>query len=621
MACAVGVSCVPLGLAGPAAASWTPQGSATSSNLYGVDCPTELSCYAVGAGGTVRATRDGGRTGWAGQSSGTGNQLGGVSCPSANQCWAVGGSASPASTIRATVNAGESWSAQSSGVPWQLATVSCPSASTCWAGGLSGVVSSTLTAGLTSWAPQPGAAGWTVEHLSCPVAGMCFAALAGPNETGGVLRTQNGGQSWTLVKSGITGMYGIDCATPAHCVAVGKQGQVVASSDGGSTWQTGNAGVGTTQLLSVSCATTDQCTAVGFNGVIINTTDRGHTWTRESSGVTATLNGVACPDAADCWAVGDGGTILSNSATGAAGSCSEGKVGVPPACIAPSGRGAPSNDCVGPSSAVAIDGYVGSMYARLRSSQLGSQSLVCTRLQPEGGTEYAGGKLVAGNSGAPLTPDANYGACAAQSGNTRFVAGEFGDPSDPTTHLPFSLDVWRGDAAAWVCLRAGLGARVVYNAPASFEQDDPAAATAPLRTPWTPGVDSADCEAQVTGTKTRLVNADFGDGHVWATGWQQGNKVMLCVRAARGSTAEGARISIDASGLPGVNVIREIASDATGCTLNVFSLESPQLAVRRSGPNDNPASVCVTLGSTTVRLTLGFTGTVPNGAIDVKADR
>jgi hypothetical protein len=52
----------------------------------------------------------------------------------------------------------------------------------------------------------------------------------------------------------------------------------------------------------------------------------------------------------------------------------------------------------------------------------------------------------------------------------------------------------------------------------------------------------------------------------------------------------------------------------------VFSNDSAGVTVRRSGNNDNPASVCVTRGTTTVRLTLGYSSTVPNNAVDWRAD-
>jgi photosystem II stability/assembly factor-like uncharacterized protein len=53
--------------------------------------------------------------------------------------------------------------------------------------------------------------------------------------------------------------------------------------------------------------------AVGTNGTIVHTTDGGTTWTGQSnplSGTTIVLRGVEFTDATTGWAVGLGGTIL-----------------------------------------------------------------------------------------------------------------------------------------------------------------------------------------------------------------------------------------------------------------------------------------------------------------------
>ena len=368
LACVGAALCVQLALAGPAAASWSRQDSGTTQHLRGVSCPSVTQCWTVGTAGTIRSTADGGRSGWGGQSSGTGDQLADVSCPTVSQCWAVGGDSSPAAVIRTTSNGGVTpWTGQNAGVSWLLAAVSCPSATTCWAGGLSGVLSNTLTAGLPSgWQSQSGAAGWTVEDISCPTPGVCFAALAAVDGTGGVLATKDGGRTWALVKSGVAGLYGISCRTVANCVAVGKLGAVIFTEDAGAHWTTGDSGT-TTKFEAVACPTTTSCVADGDGGMIRTTTDGAAHWTAEPSGVTVDLYGVACPDPAECWIVGDNGTILTQTA---AGECSAGKVGTPPACVDLGlQKGVPSDDCDLSPQAVVVDGYVGSLYARLRTTQ------------------------------------------------------------------------------------------------------------------------------------------------------------------------------------------------------------------------------------------------------------
>src|SRR5436853_4065299 len=68
---------------------------------------------------------------------------------------------------------------------------------------------------------------------------------------------------------------------------------------------------GTTQALNgVSCPTSSTCFAVGANGTIVATTNGGTTWTSQSSNFTQALNGISCPSTSACFAVGASGTIL-----------------------------------------------------------------------------------------------------------------------------------------------------------------------------------------------------------------------------------------------------------------------------------------------------------------------
>jgi hypothetical protein len=269
-----------------------------------------------------------------------------------------------------------------------------------------------------------------------------------------------------------------------------------------------------------------------------------------------------------------------------------------------------------------IDGYIGNLYARLRTKQSGSATWVCTRLQPEGGTEYIGGKFVAGGAVNPTLFDTNSAACAQQPGYVHHEGGFLGGN-------PFSLDSWRGDNDAWVCLTAaGTGARVrlsTGDGSLPFVQDNPALAASPTRTPWTTGVPSADCELQPLGTKTRLVNAVLSGVQVWVTAWQSGSKTQLCVRATQGSTTAGGRFTIDAS--PGVTPVLQIGSDTTGCNTArpLFASEIAKVAVMASDGNTNPASVCVTQGHTTavpktIRLTAGATGNVNQNMVQFTKD-
>jgi hypothetical protein len=263
----------------------------------------------------------------------------------------------------------------------------------------------------------------------------------------------------------------------------------------------------------------------------------------------------------------------------------------------------PSDGCMAPSATV-MDGYFGSLYARLRTQGAGTSTWVCARLQSEGGTEYAGGKFAVSDPTSTLVADDKYGLCSSQSDNT-LMSLSHPIRSGAVGGVPYLLDAYANtQGAAWLCLQAGLGARVGLNGTgAVFQQDDPAAAVSPPRTPWTPGKASTDCETQVGGTKTQLVNAVIDGTQVWLDSWQSGSKIELCVRAAGASTA-GGRLVLDATGGPGVTPVLTLGGT---CGSNVFRDDQDQVEVTRSD-SVNPASVCITKGSTSIAYTIGFTG-------------
>src|SRR5450759_2935529 len=69
--------------------TWRRRSSGTDYDLYGIVCPTSRACLAVGDGGTILASADGGAT-WRSRSSGTDNNLISITCPTSRACLAVG---------------------------------------------------------------------------------------------------------------------------------------------------------------------------------------------------------------------------------------------------------------------------------------------------------------------------------------------------------------------------------------------------------------------------------------------------------------------------------------------------------------------------------------------------
>jgi RHS repeat-associated protein len=250
-------------VAGPPGEQWVTQTSGITTNLKGVACPSTTTCIAVGDGGVILGSSDGGVT-WAAQSSGTTKNLTAISCPSLTTCFVSGYSG----TILATTNGGATWSSQSSGTTISLLSLSCPTTTTCYAVGY----------------------------------------------TGKLLKTTNG-STWTVGSSGTsTDLWGVSCASTTTCIAVGSSGTIIGTTDG-STWASQN-GTVSYDLRADWCPSTTVCYAAGITGTIETTTD-GSTWEQEQSGTTQYFAGVMCPSVSECLVAAGNGTLRFTANGGA----------------------------------------------------------------------------------------------------------------------------------------------------------------------------------------------------------------------------------------------------------------------------------------------------------------
>ena len=91
---------------------------------------------------------------------------------------------------------------------------------------------------------------------------------------------------------GITGVPTSASFAQGTAVAVGALGTILRTTDGGDTWTPQSSGT-TNFLNGVSFVDANTGTAVGGEGTILRTTDGGDTWTPQSSGTTNALFGVS----------------------------------------------------------------------------------------------------------------------------------------------------------------------------------------------------------------------------------------------------------------------------------------------------------------------------------------
>ena len=185
------------------------------------------------------------------------------------------------------------WATQSSGTTVSLSGVSCPNTYTCWASGDGGTILRTVDGG-TTWTLQR-SGGYAVTSISCPTTTTCWATVLYD-----LITTNDGGATWSLGYRGPSGFSAISCATVASCVAVGNYGAAVATSNGGATWTTTQPSPN--GLADVECRSATTCWAGGYGGTVVSTNNGGQTWSTHATGTSFEVKGVGCQTATSCKA-------------------------------------------------------------------------------------------------------------------------------------------------------------------------------------------------------------------------------------------------------------------------------------------------------------------------------
>ena len=333
---------------------WSIQRSAIPANarvsLSGVSCPARRSCFAVGAASGPKrrqvplVERWNGST-WSVQRAASrglrpssANSFYGVSCVSAKACTAVGARSEGSLVERWN---GSTWRSLKSSPQVSLTAVTCTSATACTAvgSGSNGAVAETLNGTKQSVRPlaDPGGEPDSAEFSSvaCSSAKACLAVGSFiPNSSGDtaplIERWRHGRWSFPAVRAAQpTGsLGGVSCPARRSCTAVGELDTPITSytwalhwnGSSFSTQSTPNETVpASVELNGVSCASSTACTAVGQYTDAVGIQQplaeawNGTRWSIQptpnpSTGADNQFNGVSCPTATTCIAVGSTGT-------------------------------------------------------------------------------------------------------------------------------------------------------------------------------------------------------------------------------------------------------------------------------------------------------------------------
>lgn len=145
--------------------------------------------------------------------------------------------------------------------------------------------------------------------IAVPTPGVLW--IAGTN--GKIVRSEDSGANWKLqpVASKVH-LQDIAAWDAQNAVAVGNQGVVVVTSDGGATWVEVPApkSMVANKLMRVLAMPQGQAWAVGEMGAILKSIDSGKSWQRKLKEEDVGWNDVAFVDANNGWVAGEFGRVL-----------------------------------------------------------------------------------------------------------------------------------------------------------------------------------------------------------------------------------------------------------------------------------------------------------------------
>jgi hypothetical protein len=335
----------------------------------GVSCPSRASCLAVGTlsdtnnetGPPLAERWNGSQWSFESLPFSTLPYVGmtGVSCASTSACMAVGeGPTNPSIPPPGDLNpVADSWTSSTgwSITPVPLPTeakeagfegVSCSSSTECVAVGISVNSAGHFQPYAALWQggswtvktvpSPPEAVNTMLEGVSCPSATFCIAVGMSDTSSGRIPVSESwNGSSWSLgsertsakTPSEASGpkLFGVSCASPSACMAVGSYGAGSGSNShltslterwNGTEWsiQAPANAARNEELTGVSCASAETCTAVGAYAsnqgvwVAMVQTWNGVAWGAQASNVDETqpseLHAVSCAFQSTCAAVG-----------------------------------------------------------------------------------------------------------------------------------------------------------------------------------------------------------------------------------------------------------------------------------------------------------------------------
>jgi photosystem II stability/assembly factor-like uncharacterized protein len=260
---------------------FTARDTGCTDGVASFSFPTSNTGYLLLASGRLLSTADGGRT-FTRRTPVPVSQGLDILCTAERTCLAIGTTGG----IQRTEDGGVSWT-QVANVG-RLDTLGQADSQTLYATGIFRMLLKSTDGGAT-WDRKPDLPAANLRRIACGDALHCLIAMEVGTQ---LLRTTDGGDTFTSVVPSSDTTFAVGFAGPTRAIAAGALGSAEVSDDAGVTWSAigtriaGSFGVLTAAWESVAYAG-------GANGVLARTADAGQTWSNVSPPTDAIVTGLA----------------------------------------------------------------------------------------------------------------------------------------------------------------------------------------------------------------------------------------------------------------------------------------------------------------------------------------
>jgi len=294
----------------PPITNWEIQISGITQDIWAVDFTSLTDGWAAADQGILLHTTNGGDDWQIVPVGGYFDDFRAITFVNENTGWVCGDN----SAMYKTTNGGQNWFALSVPTTSVVRAMCFLNESLGWVVTLEDHLILKTTDGGQTWTQQNSGLVGNLHHF-----GVCFTdenngfvigfVLTSPFENY-ILKTTDGGQTWianfNYQSYDFSSLYFVN-----HDVGLigGLNGFLIKTTDAGDTWQIQNSG--TNELITGFSFTNDNSGwFTGFNGVVYQTSDGGNSWLQEEVLIQDDLRGVDFVDEANGWAVGSNGIIL-----------------------------------------------------------------------------------------------------------------------------------------------------------------------------------------------------------------------------------------------------------------------------------------------------------------------